>query len=341
MHSPSDTANDSSCSAAPAPSVEDASNQTQHQATQPAHPTSALAEPPGLSKKAQKRWIKEQRWKARKEANKEKNKEKKQARREQILRLKAEGKPVPPELRLKKRKPQKSTKPSPLTICIDMSFEDLMTDKELSSLCRQVEQGYGKNRSAERPVTMTLSSLGPKTVQCLDARCCSWKNWKVTCESKSALEIFDKDKLVYLTADSPNVLMELDETNVYIVGGIVDRNRYKNICYDRATVAGIAHGQLPIGEYISMASRKVLTTNQVIDIMLKYLEYKDWRQAFMEVIPARKGWKVLGGDRPHDGSIDKCVGQADTYQLELDEPNDESSDDSEPENDEEDRGDNL
>lgn len=37
-----------------------------------------------------------------------------------------------------------------------------------------------------------------------------------------------------------------------------------------------------------MSSRFVLTTNQVVEIMLKYLECRDWKEAFMEVIPQRK-----------------------------------------------------
>ena len=38
-----------------------------------------------------------------------------------------------------------------------------------------------------------------------------------------------------------------------------------------------------------MASRVVLTTNQVAEIMLKWLECRDWQEAFLKVIPARKG----------------------------------------------------
>ena len=37
-----------------------------------------------------------------------------------------------------------------------------------------------------------------------------------------------QDKLVYLTADSDNELGELDPAAVYIIGGIVDRNRHRH-----------------------------------------------------------------------------------------------------------------
>jgi tRNA (guanine9-N1)-methyltransferase len=37
-----------------------------------------------------------------------------------------------------------------------------------------------------------------------------------------------------------------------------------------------------------MASRHVLTVNQVFEIMLRWLENQDWEKAFMHVIPKRK-----------------------------------------------------
>ena len=43
-----------------------------------------------------------------------------------------------------------------------------------------------------------------------------------------------KHMLVYLTADSDNELGELDPAAVYIIGGIVDRNRHKQLCYNKA-----------------------------------------------------------------------------------------------------------
>ncbi len=46
-------------------------------------------------------------------------------------------------------------------------------------------------------------------------------------ETRSYLDCFSKDELVYLTADSNECIQELDERKIYIIGGLVDKNRHK------------------------------------------------------------------------------------------------------------------
>ena len=100
--------------------------------------------------------------------------------------------------------------------------------------------------------------------------------------------------IVYLTSESPYTLERLEPHTSYVIGGIVDKNREKGLCYRRARERGIRTAKLPIGQFMVMQSRSVLATNHVVEIMLKWLEYEDWGQAFTAVIPKRKGGVLKG-----------------------------------------------
>ncbi|KAL2171754.1 hypothetical protein VTG60DRAFT_1752 [Thermothelomyces hinnuleus] len=109
-----------------------------------------------------------------------------------------------------------------------------------------------------------------------------------TTEAEPEGEDVDRS-VVYLTSESPYTLDRLEANTSYVIGGIVDKNREKGLCYKRAKEFKVRTAKLPIGEYMAMQSRFVLTTNQVVEIMAKWLECGDWGQAFLEVIPKRKG----------------------------------------------------
>jgi tRNA (guanine9-N1)-methyltransferase len=124
-----------------------------------------------------------------------------------------------------------------------------------------------------------------------------------------ALPMPTEPSIVYLSSDSPHTLTSLAPYTSYIIGGIVDKNRHKGLCYRRACERRIPTAKLPIGEFMEMQSRTVLTTNQVIEIMIKWLEKGDWGEAFLEVIPKRKEAKLRGkGDKKKGKSNDQESG---------------------------------
>lgn len=122
---------------------------------------------------------------------------------------------------------------------------------------------------------------------------------------QSEIPAFSTDSVVYLSADSPYTLDKLEPNTSYVIGGLVDRNREKFLCQRRAEAKGIRTAKLPIGEYLQMSSRKVLATNHVVEIMSKWLETGDWAQAFMEVIPKRKGGELKGAEADEKDEAEK------------------------------------
>ena len=80
----------------------------------------------------------------------------------------------------------------------------------------------------------------------------------------------------------------LDAKEVYIIGGIVDRNRYKNLTMDKARKEGLRTAKLPIGEYMKLKSSTVLTVNHVFGIICEWYQTKSWQKSLDKVIPERK-----------------------------------------------------
>ncbi|KAJ1979998.1 tRNA (guanine(9)-N(1))-methyltransferase [Dimargaris cristalligena] len=243
--------------------------------TDPVAATAALA----LSKNAQKRLLRQQKWEAGREnritQRKALRKEKKIRRRELIQ----NGVITPPEPRHNRFGGEQTS----LTVVLDMSFDHLMLDKEIPSTVRQVARCYSDNRTAKRKVNLVVTELQGRTQAQFGSIMREYENWKeITFEPRSYLEVFDKEKLVYLTADSDHTLTTLDED--------------KGVTHQKASEQGIATARLPIGDFLKMASRKVLTVNQVMEIILKYLETQDWAEAMMQFIPQRKMPQVQGSE---------------------------------------------
>jgi tRNA (guanine9-N1)-methyltransferase len=114
--------------------------------------------------------------------------------------------------------------------------------------------------------------------------------------------------IVYLTADSPHELACLAEEDVYVIGGIVDRNRHKNLTLEQATAAGVRHARLPIQAHMKMTGSHVLTVNQVFELLLAWLELRDWRAACERAVPKRKrGGEggAAGGEEGEEGDADE------------------------------------
>ena len=64
-------------------------------------------------------------------------------------------------------------------------------------------------------------------------------------------------------ADAADELSELDPKCAYIIGGLVDRNRYKGLCKTKAEAGGIRTARLPIGNYVKLLAAPVMTVNHV------------------------------------------------------------------------------
>ncbi len=94
-----------------------------------------------------------------------------------------------------------------------------------------------------------MTGVGPKLRKFIEAQNC--QNWAVNIKfaneliPQSELPSIDSEylkheseipraQLVYLTADSENLLTSLKPDEIYIIGGIVDHNRHKKLTFNKA-----------------------------------------------------------------------------------------------------------
>ncbi|KAL2629764.1 hypothetical protein R1flu_014450 [Riccia fluitans] len=260
------------------------------------------------SNRSMKKAMRRERWKIQKKLKKkavqERNKEKKAKKileleerraamtQEEIEAEKEEGKRKRQERKNESREKKEKIKEamtSGQNYVIDLEFCHLMTPEEIVSLIQQVMYSYAANGKAEHPGRLTLTGIQGQIKESLE-RISGYGNWLLQKEERSYMDVFQDrtQDLVYLTADSPNLLEEIDPSKIYIIGGLVDRNRHKSITLKKAEEQGIATAKIPVGDHLKMRGSQVLTVNQVMELMLGFQSHKDWKRTLNLVVPLRR-----------------------------------------------------
>lgn len=67
---------------------------------------------------------------------------------------------------------------------------------------------------------------------------------------KSYLDIFPKEKIVYLSYNADQVLKEFNEDDVYIIGAMVDKHNPKPFSMAKAKREGLRMAKLPLDIYL-------------------------------------------------------------------------------------------
>jgi ribonuclease P protein 1 len=105
---------------------------------------------------------------------------------------------------------------------------------------------------------------------------------------KSYLDIFPREKLVYLSPHARDELMSFDEDEIYIVGAMVDKTDPRPFSLAKSKKEGLRIKKLPLDRFMDWGlGGKSLTINQMGNIMLDLRHTKDWEKAF-RFVPRRK-----------------------------------------------------
>ncbi|XP_052738635.1 mitochondrial ribonuclease P protein 1 homolog isoform X2 [Bicyclus anynana] len=179
------------------------------------------------------------------------------------------------------------------SVVIDCSYEEHMVWRETLNAAKQMTFLFGDNRIHKDPFNLHMCNVKPngefmkqlrKNIPSLEE---PW--FPMNIHSESYLDLFPKEKLVYLTPHCREELTSFDPEAVYIVGCMVDKMNNEPLSLAKAKKDGLKMAKLPLDRYIEWApgSKKNLNINHMIPILLDLRLTGDWEFALRH-IPRRK-----------------------------------------------------
>lgn len=172
---------------------------------------------------------------------------------------------------------RETKKPRETILAFDCRFDDLMSMREIVSLSNQLKESYSRNLHMQIPLKMMCFRFY-FLFSCLFVITFS-ANFNLRSDSKDKLwnqmsklpinnwvnfELLDYHfdnsffvdyNLFYLSSEAENDFpSEIPEKSVIIIGGIVDKNRHKNLTHKLAVENKIPCFKLPIVEYLELNS---------------------------------------------------------------------------------------
>lgn len=182
-------------------------------------------------------------------------------------------------------------------VVIDCQYDKEMTYKEKTRLAQQLRRAYSSNKSCSQPLHLIFTNLSKSSE--FFGICCKqndgFANYIVDMREDKVIDVFPVEEIVYLSPDSSNVLKEFEQDKVYVIGGLVDETTNKDISLKFSENHKISSARLPIDEHFLPQKdkgtlKKVLTVNQVFDIILEWHRSKDWIKAISVGLPERTGF---------------------------------------------------
>ncbi|NXD07177.1 TM10C methyltransferase, partial [Nothocercus nigrocapillus] len=182
-------------------------------------------------------------------------------------------------------------------LVFDMSFENDMSPREVANTVRQIVFSESSNRKSVDPFHIHFCNFQENSQyhrEFLKHYRQAWDKLLITVTEQCYTEVFPKNKIIYLTADSPKVMKTFEHDKVYIIGSMVDRNIKTGVSLARAKRLGLETASLPLEKYLLWSSgAKNLTLDQMMHILLTLKDTGDWKKA-LEFVPKRKYCGFVG-----------------------------------------------
>lgn len=135
------------------------------------------------------------------------------------------------------------------SVVFDLAYDEIMTPRECNKAARDLLLAYGWNRTSRDPFHLHFCNAAPNgvTAGILENALFSASELPLLSEltPHSYLDVFPKEKLVYLTPDSENTLDVFDHDAVYVIGALVDKETKPGVTLSKATSEGLRTARFP------------------------------------------------------------------------------------------------
>ena len=152
-------------------------------------------------------------------------------------------------------------------------------------MAKQSQTCYSIQRRLEMPSQLFFLEFTEELRRLYQTYLPGIANWTIDTSDTIANNVTNA---VYLTAEADELLDTVDKGTMYIIGGIVDRNRLPGLCHARAVELNIPQRRLPIKENVKFASRCVLTVPHVYQLLLKRGQGQSWKEALKSTLSKKK-----------------------------------------------------
>ncbi len=180
-----------------------------------------------------------------------------------------------------------------LPVVYDLSYDQHMTLTEQKNAAKQLVLSLVANREHDQPFPMQFCNVNFNglVMKHLLKLVPSLYNpdFPISISTKSYLDIFPREKLIYLTPHCQNEMTHFDADKVYIIGCLVDKAENTPHSLAKAKRENIQMAKLPLDRYLNFGggSGKSLTLNAMMSILLELKDHGDWDRA-LKIVPRRK-----------------------------------------------------
>lgn len=163
-------------------------------------------------------------------------------------------------------------------LIFDCSFEQYMTTRESTAAATQLLKCFGKNRLHKEPFDLHFCNVNfnAETFNTMERRIPHLRSQKfpINLHEGSYLDMFPKEKLVYLTQHCRNDLTDFDPDSIYIVGAVVNKKNQEPLSLMKARELNLKMARLPLHRLDWGCG--LLSLDDTMEIMLAIKSTRNW-----------------------------------------------------------------